>query len=103
MRLLGEKLVDRFSARNADARTWLAGWVATVRAASWQSIVDLRATYPAADGGVAVASGLLVTVFNVCGNKYRLVAYVSFRAQAVTVLEVVSHAEYSKGLWKRRH
>jgi mRNA interferase HigB len=65
--------------------------------------VDIRRTYPAADGGVRVASGGQVTVFNVSGNKYRLVVVVMFVGQTVVVLDVMTHAEYSRGQWKQRY
>src|SRR5437773_1894123 len=58
---------------------------------------------PYADGGVKVKSGGKVTVFDVGGNNYRLIVTIAYKAQAVTVLEVMTHAEYSKHLWKARY
>ncbi len=47
-----------------------------------------------------VASGHEVTVFNVAGNKYRLVTAIHYSAQRVYVLRLMTHAECSKDLWK---
>jgi mRNA interferase HigB len=40
------------------------------------------------------------TVFNIAGNKYRLIARVNYQTQRVFVLCILSHAEYEKGAWK---
>jgi mRNA interferase HigB len=43
-------------------------------------------------------------VFNVKGNEYRLLTTINYRQQQVYVLEVMTHAEYSKQKqWKRRY
>ena len=42
-----------------------------------------------------------LTVFDVGGNKYRLVAFVHYRQRAVYIKRVLTHKEYDKGAWKR--
>jgi len=103
MRVVNEEVVGRFARKYPDSRGWLENWLRTVRDADWHSIVDVQSTYPAADGGVRVASGGRVTIFDVSGNKYRLVAVVVFVGQTVVVLDVMTHAEYSRGRWKLRY
>jgi mRNA interferase HigB len=103
MRVVNEQVIGRFVRKHPDCRGWLENWLRTVREAQWHSIVDVRRTYPAADGGVRVASGGQVTVFNVSGNKYRLVAVVVFVGETVVVLDVMTHAEYGRGHWKQRY
>ncbi len=70
------------------------------RIARWRNIQEVRRVYPHADP-VTVASGNTVTVFNVCGNKYRLIVAIHYNRQRVYVLRLLSHAEYSKNLWKK--
>ncbi len=41
------------------------------------------------------------TVFNVANNRYRLVAFISFRTQILYVKHILSHKEYDKGNWKQ--
>ena len=73
---------------------------ATAEAARWQSIRDVRIAYPSADG-VKLNSGIVVTVFNVRGNEYRLLTSISYQRQDVYVL-VLTHAEYDNDKWKGR-
>jgi len=103
MQVVGEPGLEKFWTRHTGARDWLQNWLAIVRGARWQRIQDVWETYPTADGGVKVKSGGKVTVFDVGGNNYRLIVTIAYKAQAVTVLEVMTHAEYSKHLWKARY
>jgi mRNA interferase HigB len=41
------------------------------------------------------------TVFNIAGNKYRLIARINYRAQLVFVLYILTHSEYDLGNWKQ--
>jgi mRNA interferase HigB len=102
MRLIGQDVVARAIRKHRDAQRWLAGWVATVEEAHWSNLDELRDDYPSADG-VAMRSGLVITVFNVKGNEYRLLTRVDYRIELVQVLELLTHAEYSKDRWKGRY
>jgi mRNA interferase HigB len=97
-----EQVVERYCRRHPDSGNWLHGWLAVSRVASWQTIQDVKRTYPAVDGGVRCSRGS-VTVFDVCGNKYRLIVSINFKAQIVLIHEALTHAEYSKNLWKGRY
>ena len=46
---------------------------------------------------------MVVTVFNVSGNDYRLLTQIGYKEQLVQVVEVLTHAEYSKDKWKKRY
>ena len=63
-------------------------------AAVWQSFADVRAVYAKAD---QVGQ---FTVFNVGGNKYRLLAAIHYNRAKVYVRHVLTHAEYDRGEWK---
>jgi mRNA interferase HigB len=39
-------------------------------------------------------------VFNIAGNKYRLIARVNHISQTVFVLHVLTHSDYDKGAWR---
>jgi mRNA interferase HigB len=103
MRIVNEPALARFIRKHADSRPWLENWLIVARSAYWQSIQDVKLAYAAADGGVRVASGARVSVFDVGGNKYRLIADVIYPIQTIVVLELMTHGEYSKNLWKRRY
>src|SRR5438046_1974488 len=98
MRILNTRALDRFSRRHRDAATWLAAWTRVVSDAEWQSLMDARKDYPSADG-VTVKSGAVVTVFNVKGNEYRLLTRISYAAQDVLVIDVLTHDEYDRDAW----
>lgn len=65
-----------------------------VRKANWNSFAEVKQVYSNAD---------LVerrTVFNISGNKYRLIARLNYRAEVAFVLSILTHADYEKGDWK---
>ena len=94
MRIIKRGALEGFWRVYPDAKTSLESWYAVVRRASWQSPAEMKRVYPNAD---------LVgrrTVFNIAGNKYRLIARVNYRSQRVFVLVFLTHAEYDRGAWK---
>ena len=68
----------------------LAEWHKVASTSSWSNIVDVRRTYPHADFVDPY------TVFNVCGNRYRLVVKIEYRWSLIFVKQVMSHAEYTR-------
>ena len=101
MRVITRKRVREFAQRHPDAAEALAKWYRLLREAEWGNLQDVRRVYPHADT-VTVASGNSVTVFNICGNKYRLIAAIHYNRQRAYVLRLLRHAEYSKDFWKDR-
>jgi mRNA interferase HigB len=101
MQVIGIDALDRAARKFADTRSNLRAWRQVVTDMSWQSLMAVRETYPHADG-VTVACGSVVTVFNICGNKYRLLARIDYRRQILRVIEVLTHADYNKKRWKDR-
>jgi len=99
MRIVSEKTLRQWAAEHPDAETWLKGWIKTAERVEWSSLQEVRRHYPHADG-VRVASGRIVTVFNVAGNKYRMVTSIHYNHGIIFTLLFFTHAEYSKGSWK---
>lgn len=81
---------------HSDAEGPLRAWHAHVSSKSiaWRSWGDLKA-----DFGNASLVGNCV-VFNIGGNKYRLVARVLYPSQKVFILKVMTHSDYDKDKWK---
>ncbi len=95
MRIVSERRVKEFGEKYPDAALALANWKRAVRAANWANQADVKAQFHDSD---------LVgekTVFNVANNRYRLVAFISFRTQILYVKHILSHKEYDKGNWKQ--
>ena len=105
MELLNAIELDRAAKKHPRVRAWLEAWRTVVMGASWQSLSDVKNVYPAADG-VVLGGGkrkMVVTVFNAGGNDYRLLTQVGYKEQLVQVVEVLTYAEYSKDIWKKRY
>lgn len=84
-----------------DAKMALLGWLRIARRASWGSLQDVRKDMPHADG-VDVYSGRTVTVFNIGGNKYRLITSIVYRSYTVYVLRFLTHKEYNTEKYKEQ-
>ena len=91
-------MLVEFGRRHSDAVEPLARWYQIARRARWTSFHDVRVDFAHADV-VKVASGNTVTVFNVAGNKYRLVTAIHYNRQVVYTLRIMTHAEYSRAKW----
>ena len=95
MRVIKRGALEEFWQDHPDARASLESWYAVVCQANWRTPAHLKQVYRNAD---------LVgrrTVFNIAGNKYRLIARVNYQTQRVFVLHIMTHAEYDKGAWKQ--
>lgn len=90
MHVNGRSVLVDFGIKHPQARKPLDAWYAVTKDATWASLVEVRRIYPTAD----FVSG--VTVFNISGNKYRLIVSISYRAQVVDIESVLTHAEYTK-------
>jgi len=88
--------------RYPDAAAALSIFYSRVKRADWTDMEDVRAVYPSADP-VKVKSGRTVYVFNIRGNRYRLICAVHFNRKKLFIREFLTHADYSKGAWRTRH
>jgi mRNA interferase HigB len=73
----------------------LRSWYRVVLAADWRCPADVKGTYNTAD-----LVGAKV-VFDVGGNKYRLIAVIDYERHKVLVRHVLAHKEYDRGHWKK--
>jgi len=94
VRLISCRALREFADIHPQALPPLQGWRKVIEANRFDHWAALKKVFNAAD-----KIGDLV-VFNIGGNKYRLVAYVQFERQIVYVKAVMTHAEYDKGDWK---
>ena len=94
MHVISFKRIREFFTTHRDAESSLIAWYRITKAAKWQSLAELKQVYPGAD---LVGKYM---VFNIGGNKYRLVARIVYRSQTVFVIKVMTHKEYDSGKWK---
>ena len=94
MKLISNKALREFAARHPDAAQPLQDFMHLVKHDTFASFAQLKATFASVDkvGGRYV--------FNIGGNKYRLVAAIAFQAGLMWVKAVLTHSEYDKGAWK---
>ncbi|HMD31746.1 MAG TPA: type II toxin-antitoxin system HigB family toxin [Candidatus Acidoferrales bacterium] len=95
MRIIKRGALVAFWQRHPDAQASLESWYGVIRRAAWKSPAEMKQVYGNAD---------LVgrrTVFNIAGNKYRLIARVNYQTQRVFVLYLLTHSEYDKGAWRQ--
>ncbi|MFH1615098.1 MAG: type II toxin-antitoxin system HigB family toxin [Planctomycetota bacterium] len=92
MRIIARKTLKQFwDAGHADAEQPLKAWFAEVQKAHWKSMRDIKVRYPHS----SIIDDERV-VFNIKGNKYRLVAKLWFPGQAVWIKFIGTHNEYNK-------
>ena len=99
MHVISRKAVSEWGTKFPDAAESLTAWLRNARGATWENITDVREVYPHADP-VEVQSGKIVTVFNIRGNRYRLISAIHYNRQVIYTLRFMTHAEYSKERWK---
>jgi mRNA interferase HigB len=81
VKLIGRDLIQQFARTHPDSR--------------FKHFVELKKTFGSADQGKSH------TVFNISGNKYRLIAVVDYVLQSVAIACVLTHAEYDEGRWRK--
>jgi mRNA interferase HigB len=91
MILTGRHLLEAFAAGHADAKSALQSWAKDVEAVTWITTQDVKNRYRSAD----YRPGNRI-IFNIKGNKYRLVMAVVYQVSVVRVVWVGTHAEYDK-------
>lgn len=94
MRVISRKILREFGQSHGDSYTALEQWYRIASKAQWQNLVEVQQTYKTAE---AVGN---FTVFNIKGNKYRLITDVIYTRQTIYVKYILTHAEYDKGGWK---
>jgi mRNA interferase HigB len=91
MHVISRKTLQDFWGRMPDSEVALRAWFHEAEAASWQNSSELKSKY----GSASIVSSERV-VFNICGNKYRLVVRVNYASGAVFIRFVGTHREYDK-------
>jgi mRNA interferase HigB len=94
VKVISRKALLAFVSVHPEAAEPLDNWHRRARKADWDNLLEVRNDFPHADGfGYC-------TVFNIAGNKYRLVTWIAYRKQAIHIRFVLTHAEYNKNGWK---
>jgi len=91
MRILSRKKLREFWERIPDSEEALKAWFHEVKAAEWAHSAAVKEMYRSAS---IIRADLVV--FNICGNKYRLVVRINYRFHMVYIRFVGTHKEYDR-------
>ncbi len=94
MHIITRKRLNEFAEQQPETKGALEHWYREMKRRNFTSFADLRTIFPAAD-----QVGKL-TVFNIGGNKVRLIAALHYNRQRVYIRAVLTHQEYNEGKWK---
>jgi mRNA interferase HigB len=94
MHVITRKRLNEFANEYPETTNALAQWYGLVKRNNFSSLAELRSMFPSAD-----PVGKL-TVFNVGGNKVRLIAAIHYNRRRIYIRAVLTHAEYDRGGWK---
>ena len=95
MHIITRKRIQEFISKHADSESSLENWYRIVKRAEYNSFSELRQHFRRAD----YVDGFVV--FNIGGNKYRLVAAIHFNRKRVYIRHILTHQEYDRAKWKR--
>lgn len=94
MHIITRKRLLEFSRQHPASSRALDAWYRAVKRVNFHSFASLRELFPSAD-----QVGKL-TVFNIGGNKVRLIAAIHYNSHRIYIRHVLTHAEYDLGKWK---
>jgi mRNA interferase HigB len=89
LRVFAKRTLREFWLRFGDAEDALKAWHAEVEAATWKNPAQIKAKY----GNASILKGSRA-VFNICGNKCRLVVKINYEHAVVFIRFVGTHKEY---------
>lgn len=94
MHIITRKRLNEFAEKFPETNNALADWYRLMKQNDFDSIAEIRQLFPSAD-----KVGKL-TVFNIGGNKVRLIAAIHYNRKKIYIRAVLTHEEYNEGKWK---
>jgi mRNA interferase HigB len=94
MHIVSHKAIRTFCEVHPQARSAMDYWYRVAKQATWSSFAEVKQSFNTAD---FVAPHV---VFDIGGNKYRLVAEINFMRRVLFIRHIMTHKEYVNGTWK---
>ena len=91
LRIISRKTLREFWQKHADCEQQLKVWFKEVQKATWKNFNELKIEFPSA----SILDNNRV-VFNIKGNKYRLIVKINFEYQLLWIRFVGTHSDYDK-------
>jgi mRNA interferase HigB len=95
MHIISRKALRNFWETYPDSQNALVRWYKIATRENFDTFQSLRKHFPTAD----IVGNFIV--FNIGGNKYRLIASIHFNRQKIYIRYVLTHSEYDQGGWKK--
>jgi mRNA interferase HigB len=96
MHIITKRELKAFYIQHPDAKNHLLRWFRILSKTDFANISELRSSFSNSVDSVGNK-----TVFNIGGNKYRLIASIHFNRKKVYIRRILTHVEYDKGDWKQ--
>jgi mRNA interferase HigB len=94
MHVVSHKTIRTFCDEHPHARSAMDHWYRVAKRATRSSFAEVKASFNTAD---FVAPHV---IFDIGGNKYRLIAEMNFTRRVLFIRRIMTHKEYVKGAWK---
>lgn len=91
MRVIAKKTLRQFWEKNPSARQPLLSWHKAAQTTTWQNMAEIKERFSSA----SIINATRV-VFNIGGNKYRLICIVRFDKQIIFIRFIGTHKEYDQ-------
>lgn len=91
MRVIAKKILGEYWEKQAEPEEQLKTWYKEASKAVWTSPNVIKAAYPKAS---ILKNGRVV--FNICGNKYRLIVQINYLRQWVFIRFIGTHSDYDR-------
>jgi mRNA interferase HigB len=94
MRIISQKKIREFWEKHRESETVMREWINRVYDADWDNFSDVRKTFNHADVYKCC------TIFDVGGNKYRIITKIKYEWKIVYIRFVLNHFEYDQKKWQ---
>jgi mRNA interferase HigB len=94
VRIITKRRINEFSIKHPDSKNALNSWYKILSKNNYNNFNELKKTFPCVD---QVKN---LTVFNVGGNKYRLISAIHYNRKILYIRDILTHSEYDKNKWK---
>jgi mRNA interferase HigB len=94
MRIITKKPIEVFATKYPETRTALDSWLKIIKDNTFSNFSQLKKIFPSADKIEKC------TVFNIGGNKVRLIAAIHYNRNIIYIREVLTHADYDTEKWQ---
>ena len=91
MRVIAKRILREFWIKHPDSEDQLKSWFKEASVAKWNQPFDIKSEYPKAS---VFKAGRVV--FDICGNRYRLITQINFSRQWVFIRFIGTHQEYNQ-------